>query len=305
MRPWARYDHDVIELVEIRRLARRGDAEALALVLTAMGIPSQIVVAEGTLRLCVPATERQRAEAELTLYDQENTPRELVEPNRRSFLAGFDAALIFCAILLFFFAADQSRFLSLDWGAMGAAQAGLIRNGAWWRALTSLTLHADGQHLLGNIGFGTTFGMMASQTLGPGLAALAILLAGGLGNLLNALLQAPSHTAVGSSTAVFGALGILSGHLRGSRPVPWRGGIRHWAPIAGGVLLLVFVGTGGERTDIGAHLAGFAIGCLFGLLLAHTRDVIPAGQTAQRLYGLTAMALLALAWFAAVAAAPR
>jgi hypothetical protein len=79
-----------------------------------------------------------------------------------------------------------------------------------------------------------------AQLLGSGLAWLAILLAGALGNALNALVQSPKHTAIGASTAIFGALGILSGYMRRSRVVPWRGGLRRWAPLAGGVMLLVF-----------------------------------------------------------------
>ena len=44
-----------------------------------------------------------------------------------------------------------------------------------------------------------------------------------------------------------------------SRVVPWRGGVRRWAPLGGGIMLLVFLGFSGERTDIGAHVAGFAM----------------------------------------------
>jgi membrane associated rhomboid family serine protease len=294
--PWSVH---VIELVEVRRLPGHREAEGLALVLAAMGIRSWIVSEEGGTRLCVPAADRERALSELALYDRENASPVPV-PGGRPFLAGLDAALTYWAILLGFFVADQTRFLGFDWLPMGAVQSGEIGAGAWWRTVTSLTLHADGEHLFGNLALGGALLLIAAQLLGQGLAALAILLAGAAGNLVNALLQPAQHTAIGASTAVFAALGILSGHLRLSRPVRWRGGIRRWAPVSAGILLLVFTGTGGERTDIGAHLAGFLAGGLAGLGLARWRELIATGRHAQRLYAALALGLLALAWLAAL-----
>ena len=93
---------------------------------------------------------------------------------------------------------------------------------------------------------------------------LALLLASGmLGNLANAWLQNPAHRAIGASTAIFGAVGLLAAismvryrhHLRPRR--------RWTLPIAAALGLLSMLGAGGENTDIGAHLFGF----LFGLPL--------------------------------------
>ena len=82
-------------------------------------------------------------------------------------------------------------------------QAGLIRAGEWWRTFTALGLHADPLHLAGNLIYGLIFGFLAGQLLGWGLAWSGLLLAGALGNLLNAFLQAPTHSSIGASTAVF------------------------------------------------------------------------------------------------------
>ena len=131
--------------------------------------------------------------------------------------------------------------------------------------LTALSLHGDLGHLASNLAAGLVFGLLLSQLLGWGLAWLAMLVAGGLGNGLDALLRFEPHAAVRASTALFGALGVLAGYWRRARTIPWRGGIRRWAPLAGGVMLLVFLGTSGERTDVGAHVAGFAVGGLIGL----------------------------------------
>ena len=144
--------------------------------------------------------------------------------------------------------------------------------------------------------------MLAAQLLGAGLAWLAIVLTGALGNLLTAWLQAPGHASIGASTALFGALGILAGFMRQRRVVPWRGGIRRWAPLSAGILLLVFLGFGGENTDVGAHVAGFAIGGLVGLALGRWGSRLPQGPSAQWRYGQIAMVLLAGAWALALLA---
>jgi membrane associated rhomboid family serine protease len=204
--------------------------------------------------------------------------------------------MAYALVLLFFFGAERRDAWSIDWLAVGAAQADLIRDGAWWRTLTALTLHVDHSHLLGNLVAGVAIGTLAAQLLGQGLAWLAILLAGALGNALNAALQAPDHTAVGASTAVFGALGVVSGYTRQRRTVPWRGGLRRWAPLAAGVMLLVYLGWGGERTDAGAHVAGFAVGGVLGFAVGRYSAHVPQGQRAQRLYGVLTCGLLSLAW---------
>ncbi len=92
------------------------------------------------------------------------------------------------------------------------SHAGLIREGEWWRAVTALGLHADAVHLAGNMVFGIVFGFLAGELLGWGLAWFGMLLAGALGNALNAFVQAPGHTSIGASTAVFATLGILAAY---------------------------------------------------------------------------------------------
>ena len=58
----------------------------------------------------------------------------------------------------------------------GAAQAGLMLAGEWWRAVTALTLHVSSTHLLGNLVFGTVFFFLLAQMTGSGLAWLTMLL---------------------------------------------------------------------------------------------------------------------------------
>ena len=286
------------DLVEVGRFETLADAKQRALVLSAVGIDCSLVADDRALALYVSSAEAEDARRQLGHYESENTP--VVRPRFKPTTHGIDAALAYCAVLLFFFGAERRHALSVDWTVIGAAQAGLIRDGAWWRTFTALSLHADPLHLLSNLASGVIFGILVAQLLGSGLAWLAILLAGALGNALNALVQSPEHTAIGASTAIFGALGILSGYMRRSRVVPWRGGLRRWAPLAGGVMLLVFLGFSGERTDIGAHVAGFATGGVMGFILAPAADRLENNPRVQWVSGALACGLFFLAWVLAL-----
>lgn len=296
-------DDPTTDLVEVSRPRSRADAEQQALVLAAVGIGSRLVMADGAATLYVAPPEAARARHELSLYARENAlPRRSLLPTVAA-LHWLEGALAYCAVLLFFFAAGRRDALSVDWVAAGAAQAGLIQGGAWWRALTALCLHVDLDHLMSNLAFGAVAGVLVAQLLGTGLGWLMILLAGAFGNALNAAFHSASHTAIGASTAVFGALGILSGHAWTARAVPWRGGIRRWAPIGAGIMLLAFMGFGGERTDVGAHVTGFAIGAATGFLLGRLGHRVPHGPDAQQVYGGITVGLLLLAWLMALRAA--
>jgi hypothetical protein len=67
-----------------------------------------------------------------------------------------------------------------------------------------------------------------------------------------------------------------------------------------GVALLAFTGTGGERTDVLAHLLGFMAGVGLGFGLAHARLPPPGQATPQWIAGGLALAVLAAAWTAAL-----
>lgn len=287
------------ELVEVGRFGTAAEAEQRALVLAAVGIEVHLLRDGGAVRLCVPAALALRADYELACYERENAaPRPPRSPARAA-LRRAEGALVYAAVLLFFFGAERRDAFSIDWLAAGAADAGLIRAGAWWRTVTALSLHADLGHLMSNLAFGMIVSLLVAELLGSGLAWLALLLAGAIGNALDALVHAAGHSAIGASTAVFGGLGILSGHTRRSRIIPWRGGLRRWAPIGAGVMLLAFLGFGDERTAVWAHVAGFAVGVATGLALAHAGERVPQGTVAQRAYGLLAGGLFALAWLLA------
>ena len=286
--------------VEVRRFTLRADAEQHALVLAAVGIACQLVPRAGDIGLYVAGSDAARAQAELASYTRENQRRRTSPPPTRRLIDGREGMLIYWALLLFLNGAARRQMWSQDWVAAGAAQAGLILDGAWWRTVTALGLHADMGHLVSNLAFGSLLGLLLAQPLGPGLAWLAILLSGALGNALNALLQPATHTAIGASTAVFGALGLLAALTWRHQAPLGRRGARRWLPFGGGLMLLAYLGFGGERTDIGGHVAGFVSGCALGLGLAWAATWVPQAPAAQRVYGASALGLIALAWLLAL-----
>lgn len=281
--------------VEVGRFRARAEAEQHALVLVSTGIECRLAPQiDGGLALMVRPADVWRARSELARYAEENRqPRWPALPLRPPG-AGLEGVLVYCAVLFFLYGAPRRQAFSWDWWEAGAAQAGLIAGGEWWRTVTALGLHADAAHLASNLAFGTGLGLLLTQLLGTGLTWLAILLAGGVGNGLSALLQPASHTAVGASTAVFGALGILAALAWQRQAAVWRLRLRRWLPFAAGLMLFAYLGVGGDRTDVVGHLAGLAAGGGIGLALGARES--PKGPRVQWACGAAAAALFALAW---------
>lgn len=289
--------------VEVARFRAQTDAEQYALVLVSRGIDCRLVsAADGALALTVPPSDACLARRELAQYTKENQEGSRPSLPARSLAAGLEGALAYCAVLFFLYGAARREAFSLDWWSAGAAQAGLIVDGEWWRTVTALGLHVDLGHLASNLFFGSGLGLLLAQLLGTGLAWLAILLSGALGNALSALLQPASHTAVGASTAVFGALGILAALAWKGRVSVWRVRLRRWLPFAAAAMLLAFLGVGGERTDVLGHVTGFVAGGGLGIGIAFAGPRPFEGTAAQWACGGAALALLALAWSLALRA---
>jgi len=137
--------------------------------------------------------------------------------------------------------------------------------------------------------------------LGGGLAWLAILLSGALGNALNAWgYRGEHHDSIGASSACFGALGILVGaelFARWSEPRQ-RNTWQLILPIGAGLGLLAYLGVGdeGKSIDYMAHGWGFAVGIVEGAVAVALRAKERLPAAAQRIAGLATLALLAVCW---------
>jgi membrane associated rhomboid family serine protease len=123
-----------------------------------------------------------------------------------------------------------------------------------------------------------------------------VLLTGALGNLANAALQLPGHRSIGASTAVFGAIGLLSAFQFWSKFRRPGHRLKAWLPLAAGLALLGLLGASGERTDLMAHLFGLLAGLLLGspyILFIHR----PLPERYQRTAWAITGSILMMVWF--------
>ena len=280
-----------------------GRAWLWSLVLEARSIPSRVEVEAGGWRVLVPPSLLDAACRELRHFEEENRnwppPFPHVPPPAASTLS-----LLSVLLLLATFHNVTRLDLPVlgfdppDWIRIGSADAGKIMTGQWWRAITALTLHADWSHLLGNLAFGGVLIAALCSELGAGLAWSLLLVAGIAGNLANAVLHAGQHSAIGASTLVFAAIGMLAvmgrGRSRRSRR-PWL------LPAAAALALLALLGTEGKNTDLGAHLFGFFFGMMFGIAAAYqsARHGRP-GRMVNGMLALASVGVVVAAWWRAV-----
>jgi rhomboid protease GluP len=265
-----------------------------SLVLEARGIEHETEQDQSSWILSVPAGMRHRAYEELNRYSVERGVRrsvpEVVQPHSGGAIGVFLYVLI---LLLTAYCAGNATF-GADWLSLGSLDA--AARGEWWRAVTALTLHLDQEHLLGNVLFGAVAGLAASRLLGPGVAWAGILGAAALANYVEILVTPITHRAVGASTAVFAALGMLSG-------MAWRQRLSlrerlwyRWAPLIAGICLLTLLGAGSAHVDVLGHALGFLFGLGVGWVFVRTGVSNNREPRVQLIAGLGAVLLVCAAW---------
>jgi len=279
-------------------------ARLWSLVLESRYIKNRVERGETGWQLLVPEPNFEAACTELHRFVEENRNWPPILPPVRPMIENTLPTLSVLILLATFHNLTGLDLTVLgrhpvDWIEIGNAHASQILDGQWWRLVTALTLHADWLHLLSNLAIGGFFVVHLCRDLGSGLAWSLLLASGVLGNLANAQVQLPSHSSVGSSTAVFGAVGILGAismvryrhHLR-----------RRWPlPVAAALSLLALLGTEGKQTDLGAHLFGF----LFGFCLGLTTEFLVGyfgrpGRLVNGLLALTSACAVLFAWWSAL-----
>lgn len=273
--------------------------------LTSQSIPHLELVEPGVFRLLVEEHWAAQASEELLRYEEENRgfrrPRALPPA-----APGARLGTALCALALVLFALAQwGQAFGLDWLGRGNAQASAIRAGELWRAVTALTLHTDLPHLLSNLVFGALFAYLLFHSYGGGLGALALLLAGALGNVANAWVHASEHHSIGASTAVFAAVGLLGGSEARVRHLLSEARTRRFAPVGAALLLLLYLGVGEAQStrnvDVLAHVFGLFAGLALGLGLGSLPRGAIEDRRLQLAAALAAAGGLALSWYAALA----
>jgi rhomboid protease GluP len=279
--------------------SRPACAEA-ALVLEAKSVPYELAQSgERWVLLTAPALSAS-ARDELARYAIERRAPRPQPPTIVPFPGAGIGTAAFAIVLMATAYCTGIQAFGEDWLAAGSLDARVGGAGEWWRAVTALTLHLDQAHLLGNLLFGAVFGTLAGNAFGPGIAWSSILAAGAAADYLDMLISPPEHRAAGASTAVFAALGLLSGFSWRSR-LSLRERFRYrWAPLFGGVFLLTMLGAGAERVDVLGHALGFAMGVALGWIYARLGFPRTRARAPQWVGGAAALALIAAAWFLAL-----
>lgn len=266
---------DELGLSALGPLSSERKGREWSLVLQSMGVWHALRSSYGGWFVLVHDADRARASAAIERYEEENRDWPPRETRERPRFAGTPLApFLFIALAVFFMAATGPAAAGSRWFQHGTAVSDLVVGSQPWRAVTALTLHADSVHVIGNVISGAIFASAVDRRLGPGVSALAVLVAGAAGNAANAAwhhaIGEGFHGSIGASTAVFGAVGLLAAsQLVLDRSHAPRG--RRWleivAPIAGGAALLGALGAS-PQADLGAHLFGFLAGLVLGLPLA-------------------------------------
>lgn len=264
---------DEEQWVDVARFPSLDEAQENALVALAMGEAIRVDHGDipGEFELRAEPAAAPRVSNELKEYAAEAEakplPPPLVSQSWSQHPAGVLHYLVWAAVLLFVFRSQGQDSSLAERGA--SSSIGLIAHGEWWRPFTALFLHGDGGHIFGNLASGAVFGMLVSKSLGPWKGWAMILLAGTLGNAITSAVTFPeSFRSLGASTAVFGALGILSGigiveNFREDLRMPW---MRVLAPLLAGLVLLGWLGGAapGSGVDVFGHVFGFSAGVLAG-----------------------------------------
>ena len=125
------------------------------------------------------------------------------------------------------------------------------------------------------------------------------MLAAGAGNAINTVLLESTHRSNGASTAVFAALGVVAGYVWYGKLMAQDRWSNRFGPIVGGLALLMYTGTGGPNTDIGAHLLGFVCGFFAGLILIRIGE-IPKEPKIQMRAGAAALGIILTSWIIAL-----
>lgn len=261
------------EWIDVGTYPTLDEAHERALVALAMGESVRVENGDqpGEFDLQAEPDSVSKISEEIRQYEAESEivgKPKIVPSNWARYPAGWGYYILWAAVLIGVYHFQQTDLSLVELGK--SSSIGLIEKGEWWRPFTALFLHADLGHILGNLASGALFGMLVSKSIGPFKAWVMILLSGTVGNGITSAITYPeAFTSIGASTAVFGALGILSGiglveNLREKVSMPW---VRVLAPLFAGFVLLGWLGGAapGSRTDVLGHVFGFCAGLVAGM----------------------------------------
>lgn len=286
-------------------------ARERGLVIAAMGCPYWIIRQGREYVLNVEVADRDAALAAIAAYEGEEKARPIPVEPEAFHIPVFAVVMTLLGLILAF---AVQNVIPAEWVELGVADDLKIRAGEWWRCVTALFLHGDGEHLGSNLSLGIFACAFVYARFGAGAGLLATLLAGSFGNAFNAFAHwYHPHRSIGSSTALFAGLGLLAGAELAAR-------LKHehtrglWSlivPLGAGLTFLSLFGGAGTRpdgsfnlesgrVDVMAHLFGLAAGLLLGAAFFALGARRGISDKAQMRFGLTALLLSVGAWATAL-----
>ena len=251
------------------------ELENLSLLFASLAINHALERSSGSL--LVAAKDLERALYQWRLYAEENASWPTERPEPAPSHATTPPTLLLMAFLALFYAHTGPWQANNPWFSLGAVNSqAIVDQHEWWRLITALTLHADFSHLIGNILVGGIVIHLLCKLTGYGVGWLLLLGSAVFANWSNVVLS-----------------GLQEQHSRWAL-------FKLLVPIGAGIGLLAMLGTGGERTDLGAHLFGFVCGPMIGLVYRFSRVAKALhGRVIQHLAFALAGALVLTAWFLA------
>lgn len=299
---WVDISESIKRLLNLETLSKN-EVWDWSLVLCAKNIPYELYFQYDEWRVWAPISWMSKALYEIEMYTQEN--KERVVADKEPFVIGrLEPTFWVFFLLILFYRLTHSELISfhdrtLPWNQIGCVDVWKVCQGQLWRLVTGLTLHGSITHLLSNVVVGSVFVIMVCRNFGSGFGWFCVLLAGVVGNGFNCLVQPYEHSSIGSSTFIFGAVGLMAG-ARIFRESD-QGLIKQFLPFVAGLGLLALLGTGGKNTDLGAHIFGFFSGLLTGFCVRK----LPLSLSRHwffmnRLFGLLVAGLVILSWSLAI-----
>lgn len=236
--------------------------ELLSLVLQAVGVQHKVRMVGNHWDIFLQSDDLDFAVSELAAFEAENLAWPPTKPISHSLAEDDSLPFLLMVALVIFYSVTGPWQGDVNWFNAGAVSSvKILEEGEWWRLITALTLHVDASHLLGNVFLGGTFLYFLAREFGSGTASMIALLSGSIGNGLNLVFRQGNHVSVGFSTSVFGMVGAfcISRWLRTGLI-----GRQLLLSLGAAFGFLALLGSGGERTDLGAHLWGMAVGLIVG-----------------------------------------
>jgi len=137
-----------------------------------------------------------------------------------------------------------------------------VFRGEYWQLFTSMFVHVNIVHLLGNMFFLVIFGLRAEELFSLQEYLAIYFLSGLAGNLLTLTLE-PGTVSAGASGAIFGLFGACIIYIR--RTI---GQSILSALLYAFFILMINIG---PKVNVLAHLGGLVVGLLMGYFIAYIR----------------------------------